>query len=538
MSQQLVKCCVVGRAGASRCGPAAVLVALAAGAAAGCGAADRAPTYAVRDSAGVQIVESTAPAWRAGGSWRVAAEPSLQIGVVDGPEEYQFSRIVGVERLADGRIVVADQRAAQLRFYDAEGRFLDAYGRPGSGPGEFRSMWWASAYRGDSLAVWDGGARRLTVIDPATRQGRTQTIELPQHRESGAGGVMAQLPGAVSGVFGDGTLLVTPHLWLPLEPGKASRPVVTFVRYSPEGEPLDTVARLLGPEILLRPPAPGNIAPPFPRRFVSAIHGVRFYYGPGEGYEIRVYTADGALERVIRASHRDLAMTEAARDAYREEQRSRAEDDATRAQIERALAEVEFPATLPPYERMLVDAEDHLWVQDYPCRAMRGRRRGACSPRRAGYSASSSCRRGSSRIRLAGISSSACGGTSWTCRTCGSTGWSGGEARGAFCGGALRPVPPLRPPGGWPRMLGGAQRAGFAAEQAPEAPAPPRRSFPQPSAGTAFASTSAARPPAIQLRSTPTMNTVPAPITLCQRKETWGARKVTAATALMPPISP
>lgn len=57
--------------------------------------------------------------------------------------------------------------------------------------------------------------------------------------------------------------------------------------------------------------------------------------------------------------------TEAARDAYREQQRSGAKDDATRTQIERALAEVEFPATLPPYDRMLVDAEDHLWVQDY-----------------------------------------------------------------------------------------------------------------------------------------------------------------------------
>jgi len=353
------------RAGASACATAVVLVALAAGAAAGCGAADTAPTYAVRDSAGVQIVESTAPAWRADEGWRVAAEPSLQIGVVDGPEEYQFSQIVGAHRLPDGRIVVADRRAAQLRFYDAEGRFLDAYGRSGSGPGEFRSMLWVGAYRGDSLAMWDGGARRLTVIAPETRQGRMQTIELSQHGEPGAGSLMVQLPGAVSGVFGDGSLVVTPHLWLPVEPGKASRPLVTFIRYSPEGEPLDTVVRVLGPEIQIRPPGSGNISPPFPRRFVSAIHGRRFYHGPAEGYEIRVYTADGALERVIRASHRDLAVTEAAREAYREQQRSRATDDASRAQIERALAEVEFPATLPPYERMLVDEEDHLWVQDY-----------------------------------------------------------------------------------------------------------------------------------------------------------------------------
>lgn len=355
------------RAGASAWGRAVVLVTLVAGAAAGCGAADTAPTYAVRDSAGVQIVESPAPAWRPGEGWRVAAEPSLQIGVVDGPEEYQFSSIVGVERLADGRIMVADRRAAQLRFYDADGRFLDAYGRSGSGPGEFRWMLWAGAYRGDSLAAWDGTARRLTVLDPATRQGRTQTIELPQRQEEGrAGALVVQIPGTVSGVFADGTLLVMPTIIVPVDPGKPVSQEIVFERYSPDGAPLDTVAAIVWPELRI---SAGNAAvelpPPFRPRFVSAIHGVRFYHGPGEAYEIRVYTADGALERVIRASHRDLTVTEAAREAYREQQRSRAKDDATRAQIERALADVEFPATLPPYARMLVDAEDHLWVQDY-----------------------------------------------------------------------------------------------------------------------------------------------------------------------------
>ena len=40
----------------------------------------------------------------------------------------------------------------------------------------------------------------------------------------------------------------------------------------------------------------------------------------------------------------------------------------------------------------------------------------------------------------------------------------------AACGRPLRPVPPLQPSGDWPTVLGNAQRAGFAAERAPEAP--------------------------------------------------------------------
>lgn len=143
----------------------------------GCGDSGAAPTYTVRDSAGVRIVESTVPAWRGDEGWRLGTEPSLRIGVVDGPEELQFMRIVGARRLADGRIVVVDAGAAQVRFYDSAGRFIDAYGGQGSGPGEFRSISWAGPYRGDSLAVWDTGARRLTVIDLQSREGRMLQIE-------------------------------------------------------------------------------------------------------------------------------------------------------------------------------------------------------------------------------------------------------------------------------------------------------------------------------------------------------------------------
>ena len=38
----------------------------------------------VRDSAGIQIVESTAPAWEKGEAWRVDPAPILTIGVLGG----------------------------------------------------------------------------------------------------------------------------------------------------------------------------------------------------------------------------------------------------------------------------------------------------------------------------------------------------------------------------------------------------------------------------------------------------------------------
>src|SRR5690606_23485426 len=91
--------------------PARTLAALAAAAtlAAGC-AADRpggAVGSAVRDSAGIRIVESRgAGAWSAEAAW-TAAE-AVSIGVVDGPEEYTFGRITDVAALPDGSVAVLD----------------------------------------------------------------------------------------------------------------------------------------------------------------------------------------------------------------------------------------------------------------------------------------------------------------------------------------------------------------------------------------------------------------------------------------------
>lgn len=45
------------------------------------------------DSAGVEIVESTLPAWGEGEGWRVLPEPTLRIGVVDGDPAYQFNQV-------------------------------------------------------------------------------------------------------------------------------------------------------------------------------------------------------------------------------------------------------------------------------------------------------------------------------------------------------------------------------------------------------------------------------------------------------------
>lgn len=88
-----------------------------------------------RDSAGVRIVENPASGiWTEATQWTV--EKDLSIGVVDGPQEYQFGHVVDADAGADGRIYVLDQQAARIRVFGPDGTHIRSFGRVGQGPGE------------------------------------------------------------------------------------------------------------------------------------------------------------------------------------------------------------------------------------------------------------------------------------------------------------------------------------------------------------------------------------------------------------------
>ena len=58
------------------------------------------------------------------GVWRLTPDPLVTIGVVAGEPEYEFSYVVGALRLAPDTIVVLDDDAGELRFYDGLGNHI------------------------------------------------------------------------------------------------------------------------------------------------------------------------------------------------------------------------------------------------------------------------------------------------------------------------------------------------------------------------------------------------------------------------------
>lgn len=95
---------------------------------------------------------------------RITAERVATLGRSSDPELLREFPSVQV----DGRgrfLVTGTIPRSHVMIYGRTGDFVRKWGREGSGPGEFRSVWRLLHLPGDSLVVVEQGNRRLTVLD-------------------------------------------------------------------------------------------------------------------------------------------------------------------------------------------------------------------------------------------------------------------------------------------------------------------------------------------------------------------------------------
>ena len=301
----------------------------------------------VRDSAGIRIVENRGPAWQGSRGWRVSRGPSLTIGVLEGPEEYQLFRARSAIRLDDGRIVVANAGSSELRFYDSEGRFLVAVGGEGEGPGEF-SEYMGAIWRahGDSMVVYDyANGMRLSVFDENGTLGRSFRLDAP-------GTSFALADDLIWGT----TVISTAAIFTGDRADGLRRDSTLYRSHSLDGALLDTLGRFPGDEIFTQSMGEGNVlalSVPFGRRSQSAAAGDYWYFGSGDRYEIRGFDRSGALRRLIR---RDVVNRAVTQDLV---ERLRARTAGTMRR------DIPIPETMPAYGAFLGDPDGNLWVQEY-----------------------------------------------------------------------------------------------------------------------------------------------------------------------------
>jgi hypothetical protein len=315
--------------------------------------ADR-DAFTVRDSAGIQIAENGAPAWRDGDAWRLSDEPALEVGMVDGPAEYVLGNVAGVLGTGDGGVLVADGQAKNLRWYDAAGRHVRTVGREGGGPGEFRRIDRVVRFRGDTVSVTDFGNLRTSLMAP---DGSTAGEEPIGRGDSGFG--------RPAGYAADGSLLIRMGRTLGEVPDGLVRDTTRVGRRIPGNAEATVVAHLAGGESVFSDAGHGgfNVQP---RAFglcgCLAVARDGFLYGTGESAEVVRYGLDGARTLFIRWNAGRRPVSAADVSAFRSRQLANAQD---RAWTESLLTQMPYPEEMPVYGEIATDSEDNLWVRRF-----------------------------------------------------------------------------------------------------------------------------------------------------------------------------
>lgn len=318
----------------------------------------------VRDSAGIRIVTSSAPALAPERLWRVHPEPVLDFG-----PEHDLHRTGSILRLRDGRIAVAHTGQNEIIIFDKRGELVTRFGRAGGGPGEFREISRLFTIGGgDSLLVFDFPQFRASIFDTDGRLARSFTPPT----------LGAELPSMVTGVFDDGSLLLA-TLTPPSgeERGLMRHPRELWRSTADGGSPV-RLARLPGQEMFLQdsPWGPPDLRRPyFGRTAVYATGRDRVYWAATEEFAIHVHGLDGTRLATLRRRGEPPAVTRALVDRLIDEQLSGVADENARREARRMLENLPEPDHAPALgwpsyatglgPDLLVDDEGNLWVAEF-----------------------------------------------------------------------------------------------------------------------------------------------------------------------------
>lgn len=319
---------------------------------------------AERDSAGIAIVDNSPPY----PEWRLDGAAELRIGVAEGDAAYQLHDVRFAARLSDGRIVLIDGGASEIRWYSASGEHRSSVGRRGAGPGEFLGIRSAILTDGDTLVVHDAQNQRITWLSPAETIARDESVP---------GFVAGEL--SLLGTRSSGRTLVSdsrPTFQFGSE-FNYSRDTLTILAYSAVGT--DTVRQVPGSEAATwvrytngRPTATMQMEIPFGYVTLAAATSQWIVVANGEQHQLEMMDEAGRVVRLVRrGDHTPRLPSSADRDAFIEHMEEQARrrgvlDPAIAGQAARdRLALLPGSHTVPSFDRLMVDADDRIWVRDF-----------------------------------------------------------------------------------------------------------------------------------------------------------------------------
>ena len=333
------------------------------------------PAAEVVDSAGVTIVTSLPGAAVYA---ELAQQPSLSIGVLEGPEELLFDGVVSVVRDGEGSFIVADNGAGEIRVFDAEGNHVRSFAGRGEGPGEFQALVGAWPLADGSIVAADRRLQRITRFDAEGTLLGTGTL-------LGVDAVAMLTP---VGISGPETLLsrIRPLTMPSMDPESAMRSLEEafggdaaspeyFLRYRLDGTLVDTLAQ--HPGLMMSASTSGSGAAlslnllrvpfsPDPSA-TGSIRGVAIT--GGRTYEVSVFDQTGALSRIVRLAEAPTPRTDEHLEAYvRNSGNPSVQDEASIRQMIATYREMPLPESLPAYTDLRIGDNGELWARRHSLR--------------------------------------------------------------------------------------------------------------------------------------------------------------------------
>jgi len=207
--------------------------------------------------------------------------------VLGGPAGYEFARVATGVLTADGAIIADGGGAEALLFFDSTGSLTKSVGRPGEGPGEFRSLSGLWATR-DTLYANDFSLQRLSRFTPSGEFINAAVMESPD-------GTTGASP---TGVFADGCLLrvATTNPDPPATPRVAPVTGAVFVSCRGEDTPLPGAAYTVVEDYVER--TPGGVmyvSMPFGRGGGTGVVGDRIVVKSATAHELLMFDRQGRV---------------------------------------------------------------------------------------------------------------------------------------------------------------------------------------------------------------------------------------------------
>jgi len=255
---------------------------------------------------------------------------------------------MGMTRLRNGVVVVADNKATTVRFFSAAGNLVSSVGRYGSGPREFQLVQLVGHCGTDTLLFVDEANMRFSFLAHDGRFLGTRKYTVPLQR------IDCGLSGTVVEARDRGSSLPVASV--------AHRGTVSVSLRSFRDSLSMTVLEVAGGERQRWPSADGPR--PLGKKTVIAVGKDVLFIGTGDSAKIRVFDLRGREQRSIPLAYRAVSIKRSDIQRFLEYLAER-NPGVSRGRIEDTYGRLEYPETFPLHGEMLVDPIGRLWVEEY-----------------------------------------------------------------------------------------------------------------------------------------------------------------------------